>query len=161
MEKTYTVYATGFPKPSLFIRKGEYSPDKYIFIRTVTCEPSKINKIAEGIFYEEMRAFKKDPTPATHIEIGDVVTHSDGKGKAHRGVVLDIEGNRALLVFCTTNKDWNKKARIATEEERKLFCFKSKTYIAPVVKDLRDLYKIGYSFPQYRIEEFIEEFGKC
>ena len=154
MEKTYTVFATGYPKATLFIKKGECNPEKYFFIKTIICDSSEIKKIAENIFNEEMKEFTK---PTSKINVGDVITHSDG-GKSHRGVVLKIKNNEVFLIFCTTNPNWNKKNRIATEEEKELFCFKSKTYITPVIKNLKELYKIGYSFPEYRIKEFLDEF---
>lgn len=157
MEKEYTIYATGFPKSALFIRKGTYIPEKYIFVKNIKCKSSEINKIAEDIFNKEIESIIETSLKNSDINVGDVVSHSDGN-IVHRGVVLQIKDDKAFLVFCTTNKDWNKRSRITTKEETDLFHFKSKTYIAPVTKDLRELYKIGYTFPNYRVKEFINEF---
>jgi len=158
--KTYTVFVTGILNPTLNIRKGEYEPtdSSLVSVKVIQAKPSEIAKIAEDMF---ANGFDNGETPkgSSNVKIGDVVTHSDGGEVNHRGVIIGIKDEIALLVVCTTNPFWNKKARQATEDELRLFGFAARTYIAPITRSIRELYGMGYSFPRYRIDELSNEFG--
>lgn len=152
-EKTYTVFTHGYPNTKVQIRKGIYNPESCLYKKVIVCKPSLINDKAKDIYAKTLQLYSN-----TQINVGNVVMHSDGS-RNHIGVVIDIQNNNALVVFCTSNNMWNKRARKATKEELNLFLLKRKTYLAPVIRPISELHNMKYSFPTFRIEQLIKEFG--
>ena len=100
--------------------------------------------------------------PATDLQPGDVIVHSDGEGH-HLGVYLGQVETKGCVLFCTSSNEWNPKARKVTRDELILLgkpdgAISRGTYFAPVMRPLRDLFRKGYSFPEHRVIDLMKEF---
>lgn len=95
------------------------------------------------------------------IKAGSIVKYVDGNGE-HDAIVLRPGRIQSLMVFATTNPNWNYRARKITSEEQILLGYPDRgreTYLAPVIRDNDAMYPTDKSFPLHRVTEMIEEFG--
>ncbi|HUU87040.1 MAG TPA: hypothetical protein VMX17_04715 [Candidatus Glassbacteria bacterium] len=92
------------------------------------------------------------------FSVGDIVHHCDG-GRTHSGVIIGIRYTAAMLVVCTTNPIWGRRA--ATKDELAFFAFKSraqqKTLLSPAVRPYNELHKTDATFPIHRCEKLYKE----
>jgi hypothetical protein len=89
---------------------------------------------------------------------GEVVYHADGYG-FHPAVLLATRGDEHLLLFLTSNPDWNPFCRRLGRDEAALtgVPIKRATYFAPVVRR-GDISPSGVSFPSHRVASLLAEF---
>jgi hypothetical protein len=109
---------------------------------------------------EREREKNKQPTPVP-ITAGTILVHNDPQG-THHAVILDIQGEDAHALFLTSKARWrDTKPRLATDSECHLFGLvpKETTYIAPVVRPLREFYAVKGQLPPECLHELQEEFA--
>ncbi len=92
------------------------------------------------------------------VVCGDIAHHSDCQG-SHQAVVLgDYDEDMVQAVFFTSSFGFG--VRKATIEE--LGCagyrYSKDTFLAPVIRPRREFVAEGSKFPDYRVQELIEEF---
>jgi hypothetical protein len=92
------------------------------------------------------------------INSGSIVTHEDADGH-HFAIVLEVEGNRAELLFLSS-KRFGRRCREATKDELALtgFVYTKKTYLCLVTRSVSDLCSQGVNFPEHRVQDLIKEF---
>lgn len=100
----------------------------------------------------------------TNIMPGDIVSLADSDGN-HIGIVLSINKDDCKLLLCTSNPYWNEFSRRLSSDERKyfsnIFFNKNKaTYFAPVKRSIRNVYNLGGSFPEHRVQALLDEFSE-
>ena len=99
---------------------------------------------------------------ARDIGPGTVAHFSDGQ-RVHSGIILSVSTDKkdVWALFMTTNPDWNRKSRLATQDEISLCGFPQgkETYLAPVIRPAQDASAAEFKFPAARVEELRKEFG--
>jgi hypothetical protein len=93
---------------------------------------------------------------------GTVAHFSDGQ-RVHSGIVLSVSPDKkdVWALFLTSNPQWNRKARLATQDEITLCGFpqQKETFLAPVVRPVQDVSATELKFSEHRVEELGKEFG--
>jgi hypothetical protein len=149
------VYATKGGMAYFVARKPESVPKGVLFV-AVTDDTSGATAAAKKML-EDVR--RREAHMGTKIEPGSVVTHADGQG-VHVGVVLEMAGDLARMVFSTTNPDWSDQSRPMSDEEASMmgFSVRRRSYFVPVVRVVDDLSPLGRFFPEHRVLEMLNEF---
>jgi hypothetical protein len=108
----------------------------------------------------------KIPVPIkSKFKPGKVVLQVDFGQKNHVGILIkQLSNERWILLMFTgfsSGIQWTRNARKATQEELALAGFVSRkdTYLALVTRPESVLEPLEQEFPEYRIEEFLMEFG--
>jgi hypothetical protein len=88
---------------------------------------------------------------------GDVAHHSDCQG-SHQAVVLGEIDDMVMAVFVTSSVGFG--VRRASVEELGCLGYRNTrdTYLAPVIRPMKEFTSEGFKFPEYRVQELIDEF---
>lgn len=93
--------------------------------------------------------------------IGQVGVHSDGDA-LHTAICVGMEGEECMLLFLTSHPSWNPYARPIKKDEAPFtgFRWNPTTFLAPVLRNPRDLHWRNRCLPTHRVEALREEFFK-
>ena len=121
--------------------------------------------VFEGDGTDANKAFKEyvdrqKGNAGSRLIVGDVGYYQDSDG-GHHALILGIENDYLQMLFLTSSDRWSNKARLITDEERHLLgrpSIEYDNYFAPVTRINLFFKPLGFSFPEYRVKELIEEF---
>lgn len=101
--------------------------------------------------------------PASKEDAGRVFHHSDG-GRVHSGICVGTLSGDLMLLFMTTNVEWNPFCRRITRDEHAMTGFPSKnkrmTYLAPVIRPDTEVTWTEVTIPEHRSAALRAEFFK-
>ena len=143
-------------KCGIMIESVEFS-----YNSTMRCNDNKevINEIFETTIQQEEVIMARPKI----ILPGEIVSLADREGN-HVGLVINIDKDFCELLLCTTNPNWNPFSRKLSNDERiyfgNIFIRSKTTYFAPVKRRTADVYSLGVSFPDHRVEGLKEEFHR-
>ena len=100
------------------------------------------------------------PPEGPRLAVPGVVARHFDKVSVHWSILLEVRGDRVLALMFTTTADWNRAARLAHPEEISMAGFRGRrqSYLAPVIRPLKDFTVLDIRLPAHRVTSLKQEF---
>ena len=118
----------------------------------------EINIILGGEITDPIQINKPIDPELEELKPGSVVIHEDSGGH-HFAIILKIKDSYADVLFLSS-KGIGRQYRQATKDELALmgYVYSKKTYLCLVTRPVYELYSKKLDFPEYRVQDLIQEF---